>query len=531
MTQSPQKLGKYSLLRHLATGGMAEIWLAEQAGPGGFNKELVIKRILPTFADDSKFTTMFLDEARLAAQLSHPKIAQIYELGEIDGQYFIAMEYIQGIDLDVLLKMATDKDQPMPINIVCKIVVDVLEALDYAHDYTDRDGQPFNLVHRDVSPHNVLVSNDGIVKLCDFGVAKAKANQTKTQPGAVKGKFAYMAPEQIRNADDLDRRADVFAAGILFYELLTGVKPFGDELAAVNNIIAANHADPRSHRPEIPAPLVEVVDRALQKNRDDRYPDAHAMMRDIESHVRGTDGYVGDRELSRYVRTMQGLPLTRHSQPAIGVVGDESDADVPGIDGSGNGIDPLGETGEHDLFTNEESEAARDDRTTDVEKRVATAQIREGVAGPEHRSNTVAADEIIADDSGGHGKLIALFTFLILGIVLALGAVAYFVVGEPSTPQEPKQTSEKQEPQTKQDSPSANRSLLTHPGGQLVIISTKPTSSIWLDGELVASTPFQTTLRPGVYRAEFRTSNEAKTKSFKVENKASLQPITIDLND
>lgn len=528
MTDQPQQLGKYKLIRHLATGGMAEIWLAEQEGPGGFNKELVIKRILPTFADDSKFTTMFLDEARLAAQLSHPKIAQIYELGEIDGQYFIAMEYIQGIDLDVLLHMAMDQSQPIPIPIVCKIVMDVLEALDYAHEFIDRDGQPAGLVHRDVSPHNVLVSNDGIVKLCDFGVAKAKANQTKTQPGAVKGKFAYMAPEQIQNARDLDRRADVFAAGILFYELLTGVKPFGDELAAVNAIIAQEHEDPRTHRPEIATELCTIVDHALAKKRDERYPDAHAMIRDIESWVRSTGEFIGDRELSRYVRDMQGLPVTRHSQPSVSVG-----------TGPNSNVDPLGDTGAQSKPTAEQIAADRE-RITNKEASVDTADPSgPGATGPQQTPSQPTkqgagptATRPTPAQSSENKPLIIVFGLVILAIVAAIAVIALYVL-PPRPTKKTTKTDEatEQKQQTKQPTQHAgNRALLTHPGGLPVWIKSKPSGAkLYVKGELVGKTPFETTLLPGEYQIELRRGDKSSPQTFEVESGKPIQRFQFEL--
>lgn len=475
---------------------MAEIWLAEQVGPGGFAKELVIKRILPHFAEDKRFTTMFLDEARLAAQLSHPKIAQIYELGELDAQYFIAMEYIQGIDLDVLLQMAVERGEPIPIGYVCKIVMDVLEALDYAHDFTDKSGQPVNLVHRDVSPHNVLISNDGIVKLCDFGVAKAKANQTKTQPGAVKGKFAYMAPEQIQNADDLDRRADVFAAGIMLYELLTGEKPFGDELAAVNAIIALPHPDVRTKRPEVPAALAEIIDRALQKNRDQRYPDAHAMKRDIESFMRTLDEYVGDRELSRYVRTMQGLPMTRHSQPIVSVEGPPDALGEP---------DPLADTGPQ-VAPPPTGELRR---VTDKEAPVVGPA--PSVDGPTEPGITTRTP---APASGSNAPLVIIAVLAIVGIVVALAFLAssLFSTPPPAKPTKPVDVVVKPvDPQK----PAANPEILRKPGGSLVMIRSKPDSAeIWVNDTFVGTTPFQALLPVGKYKVEFR----AKGKPPKAEN-------------
>ena len=489
MSEPLGQLGKYSLTRHLATGGMAEIWLAEQAGPGGFNKELVIKRILPHFAEDATFTTMFLDEARLAAQLSHPKIAQIYELGEIDGQYFIAMEYIPGIDLDVLLHQVTEGGEHIPIGVVCKIVMDVCEALDYAHDYTDREGQPYNLVHRDVSPHNVLVSNDGIVKLCDFGVAKAKANQTKTQPGAVKGKFAYMAPEQIQNAEDLDRRADLFAVGVMLFELLAGEKPFGDELAAVNNIIAAPHPDVRQKREDVPDALATVIDRTLAKSRDDRYPDAHAVLRDIESVMRGLDEYVGDRELARYVRTIQGLPVTRHSQPVPPIMSDAVPVQAPTED---------------------------DKRVTNREPAVDAA---EPARTPAHTTESEFAIDGPAPKSNAPLVIVALLVIAgIVGAIVWIGAT--MIEGKKA----PKTTPTVTKPDKPTKGPKADKSLLMT-GTKRVSLSSRPDGAeIYVDGKLAGTTPFTALLSDGEHTLEFRSkSGGVQSKTFTVPQTKSVR--------
>ncbi|MEL6182338.1 MAG: serine/threonine-protein kinase, partial [Myxococcota bacterium] len=207
------RLGKYSLKRKLATGGMAEIWLAEQQGPAGFAKTLVIKRILPHLADDSKFVEMFLDEARLAAKLEHPHIVRISDLGLADGSYFIAMEFIDGPDLDYIIERAEQLGTRVPLPIAARIMADSLAGLEFAHTFVDEQGNPMNLVHRDISPHNILVNRAGVSKIVDFGVAKAASSTHKTQTGAIKGKFAYMSPEQIAN-NPLDGRSDVFAMGI-----------------------------------------------------------------------------------------------------------------------------------------------------------------------------------------------------------------------------------------------------------------------------------------------------------------------------
>ncbi len=315
--EAEQKVGQYTLIRRLAQGGMAEIWLAEQRGPGGFNKEVVIKKILPHLADEGQMTQMFFDEAKTVAQLNHPNVGQVYELGEDGDSYYIAMEFIDGIDLSDLIDRLSKRDQSMPIAFAVRITCDILKALDYAHEYRDRDGQELGLIHRDVSPHNVLISNDGVVKLVDFGIAKSATNEHKTQTGAVKGKFAYMAPEQIENSD-LDRRVDIFAVGVVLYELVTGDKPFGDELTAVSQILSGDYPHPRSRRADVPEAIADVVERALAVDPDQRFGSAEAMEQALESYLRDGDGMVGTRELSTMVHQVRGLQKHQPTEQLFG---------------------------------------------------------------------------------------------------------------------------------------------------------------------------------------------------------------------
>ncbi|MBN1946705.1 MAG: protein kinase [Bradymonadales bacterium] len=304
--QSSTQLGKYSLKRKLATGGMAEIWLSEQRGPGGFAKELVIKRILPHLASDQKFVQMFLDEARLAAQLTHPNIVQIYDLGEIEGSYFIAMEYVRGRDLDNITELARARGEAVSPVMAARIVSDACGALDYAHSFRDSSGIHLRLVHRDISPQNILVSEDGVVKLVDFGVAKAATSVHKTQTGAVKGKFCYMSPEQI-GGEELDGRSDLFAMGIVLYELVTGRRPFGhdSELAAITAIVHHEPAPPRELIGNLPPVLEGIILRALQKDRNKRYPTADAMQTDLEAFLSESGTVIRSKELAAYLSGMR----------------------------------------------------------------------------------------------------------------------------------------------------------------------------------------------------------------------------------
>src|SRR5215510_13595536 len=217
-TAAAHSFGKYSLVARLATGGMAEIFLARLQGAAGFEKLVCIKRILPHLARDKQFVAMFLDEARIAARITHPNVCQVFELGEIDGSYYIAMEYLEGVPLSCFRRH--DHDGPLPApRLVAGIAVQACEGLHHAHQLKASDGRRMDLVHRDVSPQNLFVTIDGIVKVLDFGIAKVQDASVRTTTGAVKGTYAYMAPEQLRG-ERLDRRTDVFAMGIVMWETL-----------------------------------------------------------------------------------------------------------------------------------------------------------------------------------------------------------------------------------------------------------------------------------------------------------------------
>jgi serine/threonine protein kinase len=219
-----QTFGNYQLVKKLATGGMAEVWLAKQTGIEGFNRHVVVKRILPHLAEDPEFVHMFLNEAKIASRFNHPNIAQIYDLGEHGEQYFIAMEFIHGEDLGRVMRRAWSTGQWIARHISLRIVADSCQGLYYAHTRLDERGQPLRVVHRDISPQNILISFDGAVKVVDFGIAKASDQVSNTKSGAIKGKFAYMAPEQAAGKP-LDARSDIFALGLVLYELITGVRP------------------------------------------------------------------------------------------------------------------------------------------------------------------------------------------------------------------------------------------------------------------------------------------------------------------
>ena len=312
------RLGKYQLLRKLATGGMAEVFLAKTDGPMGFEKLLVIKRILPHLAEDPQFVEMFLGEAKLAAQLNHPNLVQLFDFGEAEGSYFIAMEYIDGPTLRLLLARARDLRSPISLGLAARIVSSAAEGLAYAHDFRDNaTDEPLHLVHRDVSPDNILVGRSGAVKLVDFGIAKARGQSHHTQAGTVKGKVAYMAPEQLRG-EPLDRRVDLYALGVVLYELCTGRMPFeaGSDASMVRAVLY-DAAIPAVRRvPTLPPAIQSILDRLLAKDRNARYPDCRALHADLEAFIPSTGEATNGFALSRLVAQLAPPPPpTQSAQP------------------------------------------------------------------------------------------------------------------------------------------------------------------------------------------------------------------------
>ncbi len=290
-------MGKYAPFARLGNGGMADVFLALASGPVGFKKLAVIKRLRNP--RDESHVHMFLDEARLSARLSHPNIVNTYEVGEANGNYFIAMEYLEGQSLQGLLTAVIAGKAVLSDTLVAYVATQALKALHYAHDLCDFDGTPLGVVHRDVSPHNIFVTYGGEVKLLDFGIAKANVNVTHTETGVLKGKVRYMAPEQIAEKD-VDRRIDVFAFGIVLWEMLARAPLFeGDSFAVLTRIATEKAPSVRSARPEISPELDAIVTRALERDRKDRYATAEQMRVDLEQYLRGKQDEASDDALAR----------------------------------------------------------------------------------------------------------------------------------------------------------------------------------------------------------------------------------------
>jgi serine/threonine protein kinase len=315
---NPQLFGKYQLLKKLATGGMAEVWLARQAGIEGFAKNVVIKRILPHLAEDREFVEMFKNEALIAANFNHPNIAQVYEFGEANGTYFIAMEFIHGEDLGRVMRKAWSAGQWIARPLAIRIVASACEGLYYAHSRNDpATGRPLKVVHRDISPQNILISFDGSVKLVDFGIAKAADQVGLTKSGAIKGKFAYMAPEQAAGKP-LDHRADIFAIGLVLYELLTGQRPLkrDSELGTLQAALECAIPSP-SEVTDIPPELDPVVMNALAKAADDRYRDARQFQVALEETLVNQGVVASSVQISELMETLFADRLQEEKQSGM----------------------------------------------------------------------------------------------------------------------------------------------------------------------------------------------------------------------
>ncbi|HEY1252922.1 MAG TPA: TonB family protein [Thermoanaerobaculia bacterium] len=306
-SSGPDHFGQYEILERIASGGMAELYKAKRTGVEGFQKIVAIKKILPHLADDEEFITMFADEAKLAAQLNHPNIIHIYDLGKIQaGGYFIAMEYVDGRDLRSIQKSARELGVPLPVPLAVYIASKVASALDYAHRRRDAEGHDLNIVHRDVSPQNILISYEGDIKLCDFGIAKATSKASQTQSGALKGKLQYMSPEQAW-AKPIDRRSDLFSLGVVLHELLTGDRLFsGDtDIQMLEKVRSADVAPPSRVNPEVPKNLDAVVLRCLAKDPEERYSNASDLLRDLDSVLYSYTPAPGSADVAIYLHRLQ----------------------------------------------------------------------------------------------------------------------------------------------------------------------------------------------------------------------------------
>ncbi len=279
---SPRSFGKYRLIASLGYGGMADVFLAVVVGPAGFNKLQVVKRLRPSLAEEEELRNMFFEEARLAARLHHKNVVQTNEVDVAEGQYYIAMEYLDGQPLSRLLRQ---HKSTLPVPVVARVVMDSLAGLHYAHDLKDYDGTPLGVVHRDVSPQNIFVTYAGETKIVDFGIAKAARRMIETQAGVIKGKLSYMAPEQaFATSAEVDRRADVFSMGVVLWEMLAGRRLWNNlgDPEIIAHLMQGDIPSIATVRPDTPAELARICDKSLSKAREDRFASAAEMRTEID---------------------------------------------------------------------------------------------------------------------------------------------------------------------------------------------------------------------------------------------------------
>jgi len=316
---------RYQVVERIAAGGMAEVYRGESAGIEGFRKKVAIKRVLPKLSQNREFIHMFLDEARLCAYLSHSKCVQVFDIGQAAGAHFIVMEFVDGADLQGVLEHLQRHDHQMPVEVACLIAMHVCEGLAYAHDACDHLGQPLGIVHRDISPHNVLMTRHGEVKLVDFGLAKASSHLTADEEDIVKGKFGYLAPE-VTLGQGADRRVDIFAAGILLWEMLAGRRLFKGEtdLETFKQVQAAHIPDMRQIRGDVNDDLAYVLSKALARDRDQRYREAGDFAKDLSIVMDRLNRPVTYQDLAKLVVATAGERSKKkpEQRDQAGMVGD-----------------------------------------------------------------------------------------------------------------------------------------------------------------------------------------------------------------
>ena len=299
---TPKRFGKYLLLDQIAVGGMAELYRAMITGVQGFEKLIAVKKILPHLTIEEELVTSFIDEAKLAALLHHQNIVQIYDFGSVEKSYFIAMEYLFGKDLRNVREKAKQTGSPLSLEYALYIVSRVASGLHYAHNLKDFQGKPLNIIHRDISPQNVFITYEGDVKIVDFGIAKAATQSTMTQVGMIKGKVAYMSPEQA-DGKAIDYRSDIFSLGIILYELITGERMFqGDTMQILSKVRSADFPPPEEAIKDVPDKLYEILNHALAKDSENRYSSCNQMLSDLEEVMYSFSGRPTARGLSEYMK-------------------------------------------------------------------------------------------------------------------------------------------------------------------------------------------------------------------------------------
>ncbi len=300
----PQQFGKYQLLDKIATGGMAELYRAKLTRAEGFEKLIALKKILPHLSNEGDLVKAFVDEAKLAALLQHENIVQIYDFGNMEGEYFIAMEFLFGKDLRTIIRKAEERNMSIGLENILYLASQICAGLDYSHNLKDLQGKPLNIIHRDVNPQNIFITYEGQVKLIDYGIAKAASHNTTTHEGLIKGKLAYMSPEQA-NGEVIDHRSDIFSTGIILYELLANRPMFeGEALQVYPKVRDAQYEPPENVIADVPTKFYDLLNRALAKERQDRYQSAGDMLADIEACMYLIDARPSPRSFGQFIKSL-----------------------------------------------------------------------------------------------------------------------------------------------------------------------------------------------------------------------------------
>ncbi len=323
------RLDRYELLCPIASGGMATVWLARLRGKRGFEKLFAIKTIRTELVDDARFQEMFLDEARIASGIQHPNVAQILDLGEQEDVLFIVMEWVDGDSLAKIRRLLAKRDAKLPLGVVLRVMADACAGLHAAHELRDERGTPIEIVHRDVSPHNILLASSGAVKVIDFGIAKAQNRlQGETRTGIVKGKVQYMAPEQVKKGARVDRRADVWSLGICLHELVAGNLPYGgeDEVGVIRMLMSDEAPAIAS---DVPEPIVRVLERSMVIHPDNRFPTAAGMQRAIETAMKELGLSASGEDIAAFLRSELPDPARRRREAVGKAIDDARERGTP----------------------------------------------------------------------------------------------------------------------------------------------------------------------------------------------------------
>lgn len=501
MASQPKQLGRYELLRRIAAGGMGEIWLARTRGAADFEKTCIIKTILSHLSEEHEFVEKFLDEGRLVVKLVHGNIVPVFDLGQEEDTYYLAMEYIPGRDLREVLKRSKSRKKLMPVEMAMQIISDVCKGLYYAHQKTDEDGRSLQIVHRDISPSNVLISSEGEVKIIDFGIARARGRLSKTVSGRIQGKFCYMSPEQA-SGKSLDARSDIFSTGVVLYELLTGFRPFEGEsdMESLDLVRNANFDPPSTLRPEISPELDEIVARALAKDPQERFQSAEEMHLELMQELYGTGKAPSARAIADWIGELfpEGLEREelRASRNSTGPKGlDEilgAELDRMEVSPHETTAFPVSEPGNHTRTVSEPDSsmpsgptvAALPSRRTDSGP-LGAASTAEANGEPPAGTTPTKPPSLL--ETRPRGLRRSLVIAAIIGAIIGAILVLQFVILEPTE-------------------------------GVVVVQSTPSQAAIMLDGALLLDrmTPTELSLAPGAYNLTLQRAG-FENRTIKVE--------------